>query len=182
VDGENIFPKLPVYLRSYNEQYLRNRRVQDAVDSMKSDTELLEELNKELVPEELMQQDQESGVDDFAPVHDSGDDMEERVGGPTTVAGWPQIPLPFIMPQPQGMARWPSGLGPPIVAGTMIGLATVSEAPLTRKRGGRGTDTKPRAKRRCQRCLQNQGNNAAICKGGNGAQGSKACQYFSNNI
>jgi hypothetical protein len=34
------------------------------------------------------------------------------------------------MQQPQGMARWPSGLGPPIVAGTMIGLAMVPEAPL----------------------------------------------------
>jgi hypothetical protein len=34
------------------------------------------QLNKELVPEDLMEQDQVSGVDDFTPVHDSGDDTE----------------------------------------------------------------------------------------------------------
>jgi hypothetical protein len=73
-----------------------------------------------------MEQDQAHMVDDVASVHDSGDGTEgmgERVVGPTaTATGWPQIPLPFIMPQPQGMTCWPSGLGPPIVTSTMIGL------------------------------------------------------------
>jgi hypothetical protein len=74
VDGETIFPKLPVYLREYFEQYLRNRRVKDAVLGMKSKIEFLEQLNKELLPEDLMDQDQDSTVD--APIHDLGDDME----------------------------------------------------------------------------------------------------------
>jgi hypothetical protein len=52
-------------------------------------------------------------------------------GGPTL--GWLQIPLPFIMPQPQGMTPWTSGLGPPIVAGIMIGLVMVLESRLTQK-------------------------------------------------
>jgi hypothetical protein len=117
-------------------------------------------------------------ADDCVSVCDSGNDtaeegMEERVLGPTTATGWPQILLPFVMPQPQGMAPWPSGLGPPIVAGTMIGLLMVPEAPLAQKRGGKCTDTKPRAKPRCQRCRQNQGNNAVICKGANGSQRSR---------
>jgi hypothetical protein len=60
------------------------------------------------------------------------------------------------MQQPQGMAHWLSGLGPPIVAGTMIGLVMVPEAPLPQKQGGRGTYTKkPRAKWPCRRRVQN---------------------------
>jgi hypothetical protein len=95
------------------------------------------QLNKELVPEDLMEQDQQvSRVDDLTPVHDSGDDTEGMEIRQATARGWPQIPLPFVMQQPQGMARWPSGLGPPIVAGTMIGHAMVPEAPLPGKRGG----------------------------------------------
>jgi hypothetical protein len=70
-----------------------------------------------------MEQDQVSRVDDITPVHDSGDDTVGMEIRRATARGWPQIPLPFVMLQPQGMARWPSGLGPPTVAGTMIGLA-----------------------------------------------------------
>jgi hypothetical protein len=44
-----IFPKLPVYLREYHGTYLKNGRVKDVVKAMKSDVELLDALNKELV-------------------------------------------------------------------------------------------------------------------------------------
>jgi hypothetical protein len=71
-----------------------------------------------------------SRVDDLTRVHDSGDDTEGMEIGRVTARGWPQIPLQFVMQQPQGMVHWPSGLGPPIVAGTMIGLVMVPEAPL----------------------------------------------------
>jgi hypothetical protein len=101
------------------------------------------QLNKELVPEDLMEQDQMSRVDDLTPVHDSGDDTEDMEIGRATARGWPPIPLQLLMQQPQGMARWPSGLGPPIVAGIMIGQAMVPEALLPHKQGGQGgTDTK----------------------------------------
>ncbi len=131
---------------------------------MKSDVELLLEQLKELVPEDLMEQDQVSSrADDPAPVVDSGDDTEGMETRRTTARGWPQIPLPLVMQQPQGMARWPSGLGPTTVAGTRIGLVVVPEAPLTRKRGGRGTHTKRRAKRHRRRGMQNQVNNCGMC-------------------
>jgi hypothetical protein len=52
--------------------------VQDA--GMKSDIELLEQLDKELVLEVLMEQDQVSAADDFAPVRDSGDDTGGVMG------------------------------------------------------------------------------------------------------
>jgi hypothetical protein len=101
---------------------------------------LKEQLDKELVPEDLMELDQVRTLDDCTtPVHDSGNDtegMEERVVGRTTsrngrLAFWIRA-THFVL------------------AGTMIGLVTVPEAPLTPKLGGRGTDTKPRAKRGCQ--------------------------------
>ena len=151
--------------------------MKDAVSGMKSNIELLELLNKELVPEDLlMEQDQES-TDDDAPNHDLGGGIEEGV---TSVIGpgWPQIQLPSIMCEPQLLACRPMGLGPLIVGQTMIGLMTASsEAPLTQKLGVRGTDTKPRAKRQCTRCLQNKGNSAYSCKGGK-AGGKTKCENF----
>jgi hypothetical protein len=48
-----IFPKLPVYLREYHGVYLKNGRVKDAAKAMKSHVELLEAINKELVPQDL---------------------------------------------------------------------------------------------------------------------------------
>jgi hypothetical protein len=179
VDGKTIFPKLPVYLRAYFDKYLRNRRVKDAVSGMKSDIELLEQLNKELVPKNLlMQQDQGSTTD--APIHGVDDDveaiMEEKAAVSIGPAGWPQIPLPSTMCPPELIARRSAGLGPPIVEGTMIGLVKESsDAPL--KRGGRGNDTKRRKKRRCVRCLQNKGDYAGSCKGGK-AGGKTKCEHF----
>jgi hypothetical protein len=56
-----IFPKLPVYLREYHHHdiYLYNGRVKDAVKATKSDVELLDALNKELVPPDLANDDGE---------------------------------------------------------------------------------------------------------------------------
>jgi hypothetical protein len=55
VDGKTTFPKLPVYLQAYFDRYLRNRReMQDATSGLQSDIEMLEQLNKELVPEAFL--------------------------------------------------------------------------------------------------------------------------------
>jgi hypothetical protein len=144
--------------------------VKDAVSGMKSVIEeLLENLDKELLPEDLREQDD-----------DVEGNVEERAPGAVIGAGWPHIPLPSTMCQPELIARRPAGLGPPIVEQTMIGIVTSSEGPLARKarkRGDRGRDSKTRAKRRCRRCLQNNGDNAQVCNGGK-ARGSQACQHF----
>ena len=142
-----IFPKLPVCLRACFDRHLHNRKVKDAVSGMKSDIELLENLNKELLPEDLREQDD-----------DVEGNVEERA--PAVIgAGWPQIPLPSTMCQPELIARRPAWLGPSIVEQTVIGIVTSSEGLLARKarkRGDRGRDSKTRAKRRCRRCLQNK--------------------------
>ena len=50
VDGINIFPKLPVYLRNYYKTWERNRRKKDAVEGAKDGVTKLNELNAALVP------------------------------------------------------------------------------------------------------------------------------------
>jgi hypothetical protein len=157
--------KLPVYLRACFDQCLQNRRVKDAVAGMKSDIEVLEQLNKELVPEDLTAQDQESAAGNFESINDVAAPAESHAA-----TGWPQIPLLSVMRQPQGTACWPAGLGPPIVAGTTVGLVMAPEAPLPRNKrpGFRGADSKPQAKRWCQRCVKKKGREAETCNNRNG--------------
>jgi hypothetical protein len=45
VNGTTIFPKLPVYLRIYYEQWERNQRIKDALKSSKTELELLKKVN-----------------------------------------------------------------------------------------------------------------------------------------
>ena len=47
VDGIQVWPKLPVYLRTYHKQFQRNQRVKDAVSKAKTGAEKLKMLNKE---------------------------------------------------------------------------------------------------------------------------------------
>ena len=47
VDGIHVWPKLPVYLRTYHKQFQRNQRVKDAVSKAKTGAEKLKMLNKE---------------------------------------------------------------------------------------------------------------------------------------
>lgn len=50
VDGVNIYPKLPVHIRTYRERWERNQRVRDAVKRAKTGSEKLKELNSVLTP------------------------------------------------------------------------------------------------------------------------------------
>jgi hypothetical protein len=50
VDGENVMPKLPSQLRTYNEAWSRNRRVAESVKNAKDGHDKLAELNKIISP------------------------------------------------------------------------------------------------------------------------------------
>ena len=50
VDGVNIFPKLPVYLRTYHTKWQKNQRVRDAVECAKAGKAVLEVLNTQTAP------------------------------------------------------------------------------------------------------------------------------------
>jgi hypothetical protein len=50
VDGVNIFPKLPVHIRTHKESFERNQRVKDCVERARSGQEKLDELNVSVAP------------------------------------------------------------------------------------------------------------------------------------
>lgn len=50
VDGEKIFPKLPVHIRLYRKKWQKNRRVFDCVNKAKTKSDLLGALNEALQP------------------------------------------------------------------------------------------------------------------------------------
>ena len=51
VDGATIFPKLPVYLRTYHKSWQRNQRVRDAVKAAAPGADLLKKLNAATAPQ-----------------------------------------------------------------------------------------------------------------------------------
>jgi hypothetical protein len=66
VDGIDIFPKLPYQLRKYHKQWERNCQVQSAVENMKSDIDILNDVNEKQMPSELgAAQDSVEDLDDF---------------------------------------------------------------------------------------------------------------------
>ncbi len=50
----------------------------------------------------------------------TGDGEHLPVASPLT--GWPEVPLPSVIPRPEGVALGPAGIGPPTVGGTAIGI------------------------------------------------------------
>ena len=80
VDGVNIFPTLPVYLRMYHEHFLRGRRAEDACTHMQDEKAALEKLNKRSLGEAIQEMDEA-----YSGVEWSGisDDKEEYGPGET---------------------------------------------------------------------------------------------------
>ena len=73
VDGENIFPKLPVYLRNHHSKWVRNQRVREAMEKAEKGDIVLRRINEEtlhqLVPASPGSPDQpELPLDTFAAV------------------------------------------------------------------------------------------------------------------
>jgi hypothetical protein len=130
--------------------------VKDAVKAMKSDVELLDALNKELVPPDLANGDREVCATE-------GIDTEEDCAA-TNLTGWPEVPLPSAMPRPERIALRPAGTGPPTVGGTVIGVVVEALEYRGKGKGKRKKDSKPRAKRTCRRCQQYGGQNATVVR------------------
>jgi hypothetical protein len=57
--------------------------------------------------------------------------------------------------------------------GTAIGALPIPSA--KQKRGARGKDKQPRAKKRCSRCVKHNGEHASECKG---SGWNVLCEYF----
>jgi len=177
VDGVTIFPKLPHQLRKYHKQWERNRRVQNAVDNMKSELNMLDDLNKEHIPPDLATG--ESGIDDGMGFHD--DDIVDvmEAGGLLT---FPRAYLPPPMEPPGIQALRPAYERDGLFVGfDRIGENLILEElpPFMRFQGNRGQDIRKRKVRRCWLCLHyGQSNMARECPG---RSHRKNCRRFNED-
>ena len=129
VDDVTIFPKLPVYLRTYHSTWQRIQRIKDALAKASAGIATLKALNAEMMPT----------ATDTAPA-------AAEAAPPPAVAL--DVAFPPTMPQPPiGMALEVDTV---VVGGTAIG-----GAPPTVKRRERGPDKVPNARKAkaCKRCL-----------------------------
>ena len=125
VDAVNIFPKLPVYLRTHYSKWQQNQRVRDAVDRAAPGEERLREIN-------------------------AGFGIQS---GTTTKATMVPVLLPPTMPQPRGTLVQPVvGV---IVGGTMVGGApSTREDDRNKRMRGKDRRVRGVRCRRCKYCTQ----------------------------
>jgi len=124
VDAVNIFPKLPVYLRTHYSKWQRNQRVRDAVDRAALGEARLREINVVF-------------------------GTQSTAASEATVVS---VLLPPTMPQPQG--AWVQPVLGVIVGGTMVGGAppTRGDDGMRRQRGKDRIGIIRH--RRCKYCVQ----------------------------
>ena len=189
VDGVKIFPKHPHQLRKYHKVWERNRRVKDAVENMKSETKMLESLNKELMPAELVMQQEVNNedlecnmldaVDEEGDIDIGGAD-DDSIQGPSGLLHFPQAVPPAPTNQLPMCARRPAHeLGGLFVGFDRIGdnpLLFQPLQPLPRLRGMRGPDHKQRKPRTCTVCIENGRHQEA--KSCVGRSKRNRCPYF----
>lgn len=190
VDGKDIFPKLPVYLRKHHSAWLKSQQVKDAVRKAAPGARILASINARTAPSapeaalalDPSDGDGHAGGDACDGPHQADAHSEPPACQPVQAAArfvWPPIQLPASLPLPPALnagAHISSSPGAmPIVAGLAIGHVHSSDDPPARKRG---RDTRPRKERTCKRCTQWGGVNAGMCKG-RGPRGT--CQYFTEH-
>ncbi|KAG7339800.1 hypothetical protein IV203_025481 [Nitzschia inconspicua] len=78
VNGQGIFPKLPVQLKKYHQHWERNRRIQDAMEQAKSEIELMNSYLAKKVPIEF--KDGSNTVEGAFAETDEEVEFGERVG------------------------------------------------------------------------------------------------------
>jgi hypothetical protein len=155
VEGEYIFPKLPVYLRTHHRNWSHNQRVRDSVAQLKPGEDMLRELNARYADSDVM------------------------ATSTTPTPAQSVILLPPTMPQPPDILVQPEGGIGVAVGGTIIGGAPPTRHGGKQQHGNRGKDEIKRKARRCKYCIQHgksseiaskcPGNNSkSYCTGGPG--------------
>jgi len=161
VDGKTIFPKLPVYLRTYYTSWEHNNAVRASAKLAEGGAKVLIKVNN---------------LTNKAPA--------ASPPGAPPVSAPPQY-APFSAP----LVVAPN-VAPAIVGGLLLGLSVPPQTAgeggggggggggvgtATRGNGERGKDSKTRKARKCQLCVKNGGGNAETCTG-RGPRGK--CDYF----
>ena len=162
VNGSTVFPKLPVYLRIYHERWERNQHIRDAVQSSKTEHQILEQVNNAntILPSNgrahALLEIEDTGEVVFA--RNDGDDGDEAITADSEprFSDWARVVAPTPMLQPHYVVvQPPHQLNPPIVGGLLIGLSDeLPIAPANKKRGQRGKDSIAWKKNMCSlRCI-----------------------------
>lgn len=164
VNGTTIFPKLPVYLRNHHTQWVKNRRVRDAVEKNEAAMAQLDAMITEAVEKTAAADSGGStsggGGEGKSDGEDEGDsgcpdgmdycDTGENTGGGGSSGGG-SIPVLQHASMPQNLGAFP--LVPYFVNGVHIGVTGAPAVPRKRVNGERGPDTQKRRKRRCMQCV-----------------------------
>lgn len=190
VNGTTVLPKLAVYLRTYREMFLHNRRIKEAVKGMVLEIQGLRQLNLPAYPIQLQAQD--------APIHRiqlqthnsseyntaaAGTAHQHTVLAPTPIAAttltaWPQprnsqlTLLPAISTKRSASERQPMQ-----VAGVLLATELPkNHVARKEKHGDRGPDKAKRVPRRCMRC------NRVDCRGRASNVGPAGCVFAASEM
>jgi hypothetical protein len=181
VDGKTIFPKLPVYLRTYHEKFLLNSRIREAVNGIEDKISLLRRLNGRLQPppdnEATTEEDNAIEACEYIEEHPVQQQMQQHTQALQATwmppADLPLLPLPPVR-QPHGVVQ--------LVGGVQVGIAAAATSSGTRilpkKRGQRSRDKQKRSVRQCKQCVLNGGPNSTVCRGRAPKIGKEGCQFF----
>ena len=183
VDGEKVFPKLPVHIRLYRKKWQKNQRVVDSVNRAKKSSDLLRSLNKALRPDTV-----ETGAA-VESTNSSGSNIADSAS--QTVAGSANSAVNLAASASQNQRPpilRPSGIDPPnqqarrdgndeVIGGTRVGgFEDVPEVPSKRARGAdKCRSNGMRRQRACSRCQQFNGAHRYNC-GGQGR--TERCDYY----
>ena len=198
VNGKTIFPKLAVYLRTFKERYLKNRRTKTAVEGIEDSINRLKEFNARTLPEknatdnskenadgcDELEQDDRNDLDDGCDK--PGEQEQTIVLARAASSSWPdpeqlpQLPPPPPPPtvQPCLLAITPRPVS--LVGGVQIGVLAPPPQQAKRKQGERSKDRQRRRKRRCTRCVESgaRDDEASKCPGAKARVGKVGCVNF----
>ena len=188
VDGEKVFPKLPVHITLYRKKWQKNRRVVDCVNRAKKSSDLLLALNKALRPATTSEPGAAAESASSSPssniatttTSQNASRSANSAGSNQAAASYqtqqrPPVLRPSSIDQPNQQALC-DGEGEVIGGTKMGGHDDEPEVPRKRVRG----EDKAKAdgvtrQRACIRCQQFDGVHKYAC----GGQGSaKRCDYF----
>jgi hypothetical protein len=185
VDGQAIFPKLPVYLRVYHAKWLRNARIRDALSRMAAP---LEQLRTRLAAD-LPPVAPTAAVAPTQPAQHTQHTQPTAPSPAQPVVAQPVARLPQALPKPPVRAVAVRAVAddgtPQVVGGVRIGPSPMAagealggNAVGKRKRGKDGPQVK-RA-RTCKRC-EAWGDvvQGKLCRGRT-KLGREACEFYSD--
>ena len=170
VDGVDVFPKLPVYLRTYFTTWTRNQAAKNAVEQAKPATALLQQVLEKM--RHMHSEEQEQGG--------SG---QPAPAAPNQYETMPQPKVVVVESEEQRIVGNVSISMPPSTEdGEPVPELRLPPAPMQKKIGQRGKDkVGQRAARRCTRCIkfskaaEDDGTVLPKCKG---AAKADKCQHW----